>query len=823
MEKKKEASLKKQKRKSEKIRKTKEILQKAVRYLAEGILRVGDAFWDLLAGEKEKKKKGKKVVSVLLFFTFLFFFSAVIGLAKFPLGIYPAGFALLSALGGWGKFDRKDAFSKDRETLEMAAILTSFAGVMLSTAFMEKNGFFYLLTYLILFLARAGLTGGKLNEAPLARVTFSSVSAVGLGLLLAFFEGFPIREAFGAISLGIITPLLTYLLCGFYIFTEEGGKQGTLYTQKKVYLEGAFFTLIYLFLFALREVTLFGFSLPFVLATLLTLSLAKTKGALFGAAGGMIGGMAVANTVVAPALAVAGFFAGLFFEYSSYVALMVSFVASCGYCIYTDGLESFGYLTADFVLAAILFFPLQLLFPKEKTEKKKALVRDPSYKESVRHARQKLKNMSEAFSSLSEVFYTVSDTIKKPKYSEALRLVSDCCSEHCSRCSLAGVCWGEEQSRSVESASFAANKLLSEGSITREDFSEPFRTRCISLNQLVDLVNRRFGELNGSFLKNNKTRLLAGEYSSVSRLLKSTAGELNKELAYNPALEARAAKILKEMGIEYRRAAVFGERDLRIEVYGVFLDRIRLSSEKIIASFEKEFRCLFDAPSFFMMEESVVMRLRRKRVLSLECAKNGCTKKGESVSGDHASFFETDENYFYTLICDGMGSGREAAFTSRLASIFIEKLMHCATPKSVTLEMLNTFLMSKTDETFTTVDLLEIDLLSGEANFIKAGAAPSYILRGDRLHRIESLTPPAGILGRMCAEQTAFTLKEGDFVILLSDGVESGEEGFFPKQLSGRTFDSAAALCDHLFSAAKEKGPSRDDMSISVLRIMNSK
>ena len=38
-----------------------------------------------------------------------------------------------------------------------------------------------------------------------------------------------------------------------------------------------------------------------------------------------------------------------------------------------------------------------------------------------------------------------------------------------------------------------------------------------------------------------------------------------------------------------------------------------------------------------------------------------------------------------------MGSGRDAAFTSRLSSLFIEKLMHCATPKSVTLEMLNTF------------------------------------------------------------------------------------------------------------------------------------
>ncbi len=823
MEKRKNVNLEKEKQEKGKLQKTKAVFSQALEFFANGVLKVSDAFWEVYA-EREEEKKLRKIFSMFLAFFAIFGFSAVVSLARFPLGIYPAGFALLSSLGGWGKFDNKDASFQNGATLEMAVVLTSFSGVMLSAAFIEKYGFFYLLAYLILFLARAGLTGGKLNEALLARVTFSAAGAVALGLLLAFFEGFPVRGVFGAVSMGIITPLLTYLLCGFYIFTEERGGKGTVYTQKRVYLEGAFFALAYLFLFALREIHIAGISLSFVLAVLFTLSLAKTRGALFGAAGGMIGGMAQLSSVAAPSLAVAGFFAGLFFEYSSYVALMISFVASCGYCIYTEGLESFGYLTADYLFAAIAFIPLQHFFPKEKEKKKKVIVRDPVYKESVRQTREKLKNMSDAFSSLSEVFYTVSDTMKKPRFSETCRLVTDCCAQHCSRCSLSGVCWGEEHAKTVESASLAATRLLREGRIGEEDFEEPFRSRCISLNELVDLINRRFAEMNGSFLKNNKTRLLAGEYSSVSRLLKSTAGEINRELEYNPASIARAGKVLNELGILYRKVAVFGEREMRIEVYGVALEKVNHCTDHILEVFGKEFGCFFDAPSFLMFEDSVMMRLKRRRALSLECAKTGCTKKGEAVSGDHATFFETGQDYFYTLICDGMGSGREAAFTSRLAAIFIEKLMHCSTPKSVTLEMLNTFLMSKTDETFTTVDLLEIDLLSGQANFIKAGAAPSYVLRGDRLHRIESHTPPAGILSRMCAEQTAFSLREGDFVILLSDGAEWGEEGgYLAAKLSGIKFESAAALCEHIFSAAKEYNLARDDMTVSVVRIMNNK
>lgn len=793
----------------------------AARYFYKGAGAVAEAFTAVYLREEEREaKRLKSAVLGVLFFSGIFAVSLIVSLARFPLNVYPAGFALLSALGR-----RRMAGEKKKEgrTLETAVILTVFSGVLASAAFIGENGFFYLLAYLIYFLSRTGISGGKMDEGRLARVTFSAFVSVGLGLLLAALKDFTVRTVFGAVSAGIITPVFSYLLCGFY--AELGGEEEILSSKRRVYAQGAYFALAYLFLYTLRDVETLGVSLSFVLAVIFTLCLSGTKGALYGAAAGMIGGMAQASPELAPALAVAGFFAGLFFEYSAYIAMMVSFVASCGYCIYSEGLESFGFFTADFLYALILFLPILQFLPGEKErQQKKAEDADPIRREGMRAARQKLRSMSEAFSSLSEVFYTVGDTIKKPTLSDSTRLVSDCCAEHCSRCSLSGICWGREQSAAVEATSYAAAKLLRVGRVDREDFSEPFRSKCISLEELVALINRRFGEINGSFLKNNKTRLLAGEYSSVSRLLKSTAGELDRELEYNPTLESTAKKALEELGISYRRVAVFGKREMKIDVYGVSVDRVNHCAEKIIKTFGEAFSCRFAGPDFMMLEDSVVMRLRRARCLSLECAKSGCTKRGESVSGDHTGFFETAQNYFYTLICDGMGSGREAAFTSRLAAIFIEKLMHCATPKNVTLEMLNAFLMSKTDETFSTVDLLEIDLLSAEAHFIKAGAAPSYILRGERLHRIESRTPPAGVLRSMCAEQTTFRLAPGDFIILLSDGVEQGEEhSALVSLFADRKFENASALCEQIFQFARERGGAKDDLSVSVVRVMNSK
>ncbi len=800
------------------------LTKKAISYFSQTVSGVSTAFWELVEEDLPRERSlGKRLLMPGVFLA-LALFSGVVSLARFPLDTYPAGFALLSAVGGTGRIRVRRTQEKNGSILEAALLLTVFSGVLLSCIMLGKKGIFYLLAYMILFLLRAGLSGGKFDDSILFRVTLSSAFATGLSLLLAV-PHFSVNQVFGAVSMGLLTPILTYLLCGIYIFSVVKTGREQIQSRRRVYLEASVFTLFYLFLFALREVVLFQFSLSLILTVMAMLFLARFRGPLFGAAAGMIGGMACAMEAVAPALAVGGFFAGLFFEYSGTVAMMISFVASCGYSLFSEGFSSFAFVSADYLCALVLFWPFLGFVPKENKAAIKQAPREVMHRETMRRARQKLKSMSDAFSSLSEVFYTVGNTMKKPQLTETSQMVSDCCSQVCSHCALSALCWGEEQSLSACATTAAATRLLSEGKVSPADFPPPFSSKCRELEPLVEKINRRFEEINGNYIKNNKTRLLAGEYSSVSRLLKSTALDLGQELEYNLAFEARAKKVLGELGIGYRRVAVFGKRELKIDVYGVAMERVSLNSDQVVEAFGKEFDCLFDAPAFLMFEENVVMRLRRRRKIALECAKSGCTKKGEAVSGDSCQFFETERDFFYTLICDGMGSGRDAAFTSRLSSIFIEKLMHCATPKNVTLEMLNAFLMAKTDETFTTVDLLEVDLLSGDANFIKAGAAPSYVLRGDRLHCIESRTPPAGALVRMCAEQTSFFLKEGDFIIQMSDGAEVAGEGsgWLIRLLTGQSFQNAAALCDCIFRTAREKGAFRDDLSISVVRIMNSK
>ena len=100
----------------------------------------------------------------------------------------------------------------------------------------------------------------------------------------------------------------------------------------------------------------------------------------------------------------------------------------------------------------------------------------------------------------------------------------------------------------------------------------------------------------------------------------------------------------------------------------------------------------------------------------------------DETSGDSVCSFQNSEGYFYTLVSDGMGSGREAALTSGISAVFLEKLLMAGCPMKGALEMLNCFIRGSEGECFTTVDLMEADLLTGRARFIKSGAAPSFVI-----------------------------------------------------------------------------------------------
>ena len=66
-----------------------------------------------------------------------------------------------------------------------------------------------------------------------------------------------------------------------------------------------------------------------------------------------------------------------------------------------------------------------------------------------------------------------------------------------------------------------------------------------------------------------------------------------------------------------------------------------------------------------------------------------------------------------------------------------------------------------------------MDLHDGSCEFVKLGAADTFIKHADRIETIQMQTLPIGLFQQQKMVKTARRLEDGDYVIMLSDGVLS--------------------------------------------------
>ena len=148
------------------------------------------------------------------------------------------------------------------------------------------------------------------------------------------------------------------------------------------------------------------------------------------------------------------------------------------------------------------------------------------------------------------------------------------------------------------------------------------------------------------------------------------------------------------------------------------------------------------------------------------------TRDGAQVSGDSFSFLELEGGECVMALSDGMGSGINACKESEMVIELIEKFLEAGFRKETAIRMMNSAMVIQGEEgMFSTVDLAAIDLYTGICDFYKIGAAATFIKRGEEVECISSGSLPAGIFQQLEIEKTSRQLKDGDFVVQVTDGV----------------------------------------------------
>ena len=219
---------------------------------------------------------------------------------------------------------------------------------------------------------------------------------------------------------------------------------------------------------------------------------------------------------------------------------------------------------------------------------------------------------------------------------------------------------------------------------------------------------------------------------------------------------------------------------------------------------------------------------QRDRALDYEISIARRAKEGSIMCGDSALYKQLKDLRLALILSDGMGTGPSAALESKATVALLGQLVDNGFEPEIAVDTVNSFMRLKfPDETFATVDMAIIDLTSGDAEFLKRSAAPSFIKRDGQVSVMRASSLPIGILGQSDADRSRRIIKEGDTLVMVTDGamqwVKSAKKeepfaNYLARQKTSHAGELASRLLDRVLEA--DQHSLKDDVTIMVIRFM---
>ena len=231
---------------------------------------------------------------------------------------------------------------------------------------------------------------------------------------------------------------------------------------------------------------------------------------------------------------------------------------------------------------------------------------------------------------------------------------------------------------------------------------------------------------------------------------------------------------------------------------------------------------LGDSPETFVFQE--------EPHFTIMTSVSKAVKETEKISGDNFSLEEIKDGSFAMILCDGMGSGVQANQQSQRVVEFLETFLEAGFETQKAFSMANAALASTLEESkLTGLDVCHLCLHTGEAEFIKAGASPSFCKRGQKIVEIGCEYLPLGCMVEVTPMVQTFDLMDGDMVIMMTDGVydcfEDKDGNNRMKEILARyETNNTKDLADYLLRYAIncQGGHIRDDMTGLVAGVWNA-
>lgn len=172
--------------------------------------------------------------------------------------------------------------------------------------------------------------------------------------------------------------------------------------------------------------------------------------------------------------------------------------------------------------------------------------------------------------------------------------------------------------------------------------------------------------------------------------------------------------------------------------------------------------------------------------------------------------------------------GPKAQKSSSTVIKMLQRLLTTGFDKDVSIGLINSSVnLNSNEETYATIDISVFDRNTGNIEFIKNGACPTFIKSKNKVEVVKAISLPAGVIENIDLVVYDKDLKGGEIIVMCSDGILESNTEITNKEiwvkdlLENMQTEDIQKIADILLQESIDNGfgIAKDDMTILVAKI----
>ncbi len=549
-----------------------------------------------------------------------------------------------------------------------------------------------------------------------------------------------------------------------------------------------------------------------------------SAGSVLGSCIGMSLCFSSGGSFIFPAFALGGLAGGVFSPLGQVAVGISQCISFCFVCIVAGGQENFllPVIECGIACAAFMIIPSEQLTRFAEIIKRSGVVGSDDVNLQVSAV---LKKASCNIYSFCKTVDDVSAGLDRVINPEVNKLFFELQQNVCDGCCKKSICWNSDFNRT-------AGDILSMMGIEKRGKGKlPIEKECHRLHELKKQLSHSKAQYSLSMLTKMKNRemrcILTEQFSGMGDFLAEMSEKIAKSRTVDTVKSTALRAAVIDKGVYIDSLSCYGGDTGRTGIEILCLDKpFETDYRKIKDLLEELTERSFEEPEISVTDVGTLIRFEEKSPFMLLVGSAQRPFVKDAPCGDSVAFCKRNDVSSAVLLSDGMGTGSSAALDSMMAVSLTEKLLSAGFSFESSVKIVNSSLIMKsTDESLATMDGLNINLYTGEAEFYKAGAAISYIRSDREIFVIEESSLPLGILRNVKYSKTAARLKVGDIVLLVSDGITAEDCGWINDELLSWSTNNMDDLACHIveLAALRQDRFTGDDLTAIAVKLVRNR